>query len=383
MTDVGFDEALTFTRASTGTYYDAQGVLQTAAVDDKRLTHDPETGEALGLLIEEQRTNLLLWSEAFDDAEWVKDDVTVTAVTDGYSIIEGTGTQRHGVNEQRPALSGPVAGVFVVKYSGRHFQIATGDHGGQSYANFDLQNGVVSAQGGDYTGKIKLLSNGFYECSVVGPNASAASPYGFYGQLITDPVNSGFLESYTGDGVSGVIAKRAQLEAGAFPTSYIKTEDSLVTRAADNASVDTLKPWFDVSGHTWFCDFIFLGAANFSAVIGSNQNNLNPLYIGDLIGGFGVDFRDSGDSEARFSGVIPEAGNRYKVAVSVTESGKIIMAVDGNIEIDTQGSALTFSTNETYRILQRAFIRRTTAVMSSTTNIPGALSAIELKAITS
>ena len=53
-------QLVTFTRASNGTYTDSAGVLQTAATDVPRFDHDPTTGESLGLLVEEQRTNLLL-----------------------------------------------------------------------------------------------------------------------------------------------------------------------------------------------------------------------------------------------------------------------------------------------------------------------------------
>ena len=55
---VDFDDVVTLTRASSATYWDANGVLQTAAADEPRFDHDPVTGERLGLLREEQRTNL-------------------------------------------------------------------------------------------------------------------------------------------------------------------------------------------------------------------------------------------------------------------------------------------------------------------------------------
>lgn len=59
-----FADVFTFTRASTATYFDANKVMQTAAVDTPRLDHDPATGVALGLLIEESRTNGIIGSAA-------------------------------------------------------------------------------------------------------------------------------------------------------------------------------------------------------------------------------------------------------------------------------------------------------------------------------
>lgn len=59
-----FENLLNFERASVATYYDANGVLQTAAIDEPRLDHDPVTLEPLGLLIEEGRTNIILNSDS-------------------------------------------------------------------------------------------------------------------------------------------------------------------------------------------------------------------------------------------------------------------------------------------------------------------------------
>ena len=57
-----FSDIFTFTRSTTGTYFDANGVMQTAAINTPRFDHNPLTGEKLGLLIEEQRTNLVFRS---------------------------------------------------------------------------------------------------------------------------------------------------------------------------------------------------------------------------------------------------------------------------------------------------------------------------------
>lgn len=81
-----FDSRVVFTRASTGTYFDAAGVMQTAAVDEPRIDHDPFTGEVLGLLVEDARTNLLLNSAALSTQ-------AVTVAATAYTLsFYGTGT---------------------------------------------------------------------------------------------------------------------------------------------------------------------------------------------------------------------------------------------------------------------------------------------------
>ncbi|MDB5225383.1 MAG: endoglucanase [Candidatus Adlerbacteria bacterium] len=54
------------------TYWDASGVLRTAAANVLRLDHDPKTGENLGALIEESRINRLLYSNDYSQAWWTK-----------------------------------------------------------------------------------------------------------------------------------------------------------------------------------------------------------------------------------------------------------------------------------------------------------------------
>ena len=58
---------ITFTRSSTGTYVGSDGYIKTAAADEARFDYDPVTGESLGLLIEEQRTNFINYSENFEN----------------------------------------------------------------------------------------------------------------------------------------------------------------------------------------------------------------------------------------------------------------------------------------------------------------------------
>jgi len=68
-------QLVTHTRVGSGTFTDSAGTLQTAATNVPRFDHNPTTGESLGLLVEEARTNLLLNSGTLSTQS-----ATVTAV---------------------------------------------------------------------------------------------------------------------------------------------------------------------------------------------------------------------------------------------------------------------------------------------------------------
>jgi len=94
-------DLITFTRASSGTVVNAAGTLETVASNLPRLTHNPLTGESLGLLLEGQRTNLLL-----NSATLSTQNVTVTAVAHTLSFT-GTGT----VTLSGVSTAGPLVGT--------------------------------------------------------------------------------------------------------------------------------------------------------------------------------------------------------------------------------------------------------------------------------
>ncbi len=75
------------TRATTATYFDASGVLQTAASGAMRIDHDPATGVRLGMLREPARTNRALWCRDLTNAAWTATTATVAKDVVG---IDGT-----------------------------------------------------------------------------------------------------------------------------------------------------------------------------------------------------------------------------------------------------------------------------------------------------
>jgi hypothetical protein len=74
--------------------------------------------------------------------------------------------------------------------------------------------------------------------------------------------------TFVGDGTSGIYIWGAQLEAGAFATSYIPTVASQVTRAADSASMigNNFARWYNVNEGSVFTE------ADTSRVAGDSSN---------------------------------------------------------------------------------------------------------------
>jgi hypothetical protein len=118
------DSRVTFTRSSTATVINELGVLQVVASGVPRFDHDPVTGESLGLLMEESRTNLLL-----NSATLVTQNVTVTAVAYSLSFygagavtLSGTATGTvtgSGAYPSRSTLTfTPTAGTLTLTVSG-------------------------------------------------------------------------------------------------------------------------------------------------------------------------------------------------------------------------------------------------------------------------
>jgi hypothetical protein len=101
-------DIFTFTRATTATYFNSAGVLTTAAVDEPRIDYDPATLVCRGLLVEEERTNLILNSAVF-----ATQSVTVAAVWHTLSFYGNGSIALTGVASPEVSLVGSGASTRV------------------------------------------------------------------------------------------------------------------------------------------------------------------------------------------------------------------------------------------------------------------------------
>ena len=306
---------ITFTRASTATYFDSAGVLQSAAIDAPRLDYDPATLAAQGLLIEEARTNLLLqsgWAGATSGSPG--------AAPTSWGLGFGTGTVTTVVS----STAGPIASAVRFDYDNTErvfFDQAITVTSGTQYA-FSI---YVEALSGAVAGDVLTVTNGTTSGTV---NTFVTSPSvtGRYTLLFTANGNGTvFLRAGAGTtaaltGTGSITLSRPQCEAGAFPTSYIPTTTTALTRAADLASVNTLSPWFNASEGTIFCQgFTPPGLANFPAIgpalSDGTANNRMIAYV--FTNGFYGGATTSGVSQGNTTvNVTPTIGAQYRFATA-------------------------------------------------------------------
>ena len=229
-----------YTRASTGTYFNSSGVLTTAAINGPRFDHvyNGVSWVSKGLLIEEARTNLCTYSSDQLNAAWVPFNSTITASgetdpvggTSAFRIAETTtSNQRHmAYNAITPSASTFTYSVFAKAQERNWLQLISYDAPNLYYTWFNLSTGVVGTNAAGNTSTITPVGNGWYRCSVTRTVASAVIQY-----IQTGPANGDNNGAYAGDPTKGLLIYGAQVEIGAFPTSYIPTTTAAVTRSAD------------------------------------------------------------------------------------------------------------------------------------------------------
>ena len=269
-----FPGQITFTRASGATRFNSSGVLETVGNDVARLDFNPATLEAQGLLIEEQRTNLALRSEEFNNAVWSKPGSTITAnsttAPDGTVtadlMLETAVTTEHILFYTAAQTFTTVTQSFYVKPNGRtnvtlRFFFAINDWVttvfGLTGNGLITQSSAGSASNfSAVSGAITNVGNGWYRISMTATQPSR-STISCILDLCTTPtptLDSAGNFPYPGDVTKGVYVWGAQLEVGAFPTSYIPTTTTALTRSADVASVNTLTPWFNAAAGTLYAE---------------------------------------------------------------------------------------------------------------------------------
>ncbi len=259
------DPRITFTRASSGTFFDSNGAIQTAPVNTPRFDHDPLTGESLGLLIEEQRTNsirnnTMVGAVAGTPGTLPTNWFTFTSLTGLTQQIVGTGIE-NGITYIDYKLSGTTsgAGSYNLFLEALGQIVATSSQVWTSSGYFKLVTGSLTNISSIACGsQSRTAAGGFiaqYSTSFTADSTLKRSSN-------TTPALPATTERVVPVIIINVSAAAAiditlriglpQLERGAFATSVIPTTTAALTRAADIAAMTgtNFSSWYNASEGT-------------------------------------------------------------------------------------------------------------------------------------
>jgi len=285
-----------------------------AAYYGPRFDYDPVTLQPKGLLIEEQRTNLLQSTTAFNNAVygWYNNSGFYSTVTlndttgvDGAlsaAKLAATATSGNFLRNQSSGQSNNTVDTLSVymKKGNINFGVLRNlAITGSPYAWFNLNNGTVGTVQAGLTATITNAGNGWYRCSITGTTlASIVNNFIDIVPAATDNSQTVAIGDY-------IYIDRPQLENGAFPTSHIPTVASQVTRTADNATIQgsNFYSWYNQNEGSVYCqvsDIKNPSASIFALDDGTTNQRILNIFNGQTIQ---MAFRvvNGGTDQANFS----------------------------------------------------------------------------------
>lgn len=341
---------------STGTH------LATTSAAAYELPYEYDaSGNALGILVEEQRTNLERYSQQFDNAEWVVGNCSFSADTavapDGTTtadtLSENAATaarQVYGNNAAGALASGTVHTISrFVKPNGRNFVNLNLQGTANNYVSavFDVssantaatQTSVGASSGTLVSTRQEAFANGWYRVSLTASVGTSATPV-----FCSAPAGTGNtfttlgLISFAGNNSTALYVWGAQTEAGAFATSYIQTTSATVTRAGDNITLAASLFPVGTTGRSLMADVTGLpGTGTYTQDLCGLRNaaNINEVFHFYYSGGVTATFinRTGGVIDASAAAaVVPTNRNKIAHAISSNNYAAYVNAVSAGTD---------------------------------------------------
>jgi len=318
-----------------------------------RINYD-SNGENGHWLLEPTSTNLITYSEDFNDSSWNLDFAasyitrTPNAATSPSGENNATKIIANDVSRDpnnsyigaSTSASAPyTASIFAKKGEYDYLVLGVGSYGGGYYAIFNLSNGTISTSptASGTTASIEDYGNGWFRCIIATTNTSGSEI------LFTTPSVDGTLTTDYTNTTNGVYVWGAQLEELSYATSYIPTlTGSTETRATETATGAGSADLINSTEGVLYAEIAALaddGTYRYSISDGTNNNN---IYI--ELGSSNI------SAVGRLSGV-----NQFALSSSqtITNTNKIALKYKANdfalwingteVAIDTSGS--TYSAN--------------------------------------
>jgi len=274
---------MTFSRATTATRDNSSGLVELVGNNIPRLEY---YGSCPSILLEPQRTNLLTYSEMFADVIWLKPNSTISAnvTTSPDGTLTADRFSANGINATHQ-LTQSITFTTATNYTFSMYAKADTNNfiqlvlpgavfGVNAWANFNVLNGTIGTVGSASTANIVNVGNGWFRCSITAP-ATVTILSTIIANIVTSSTS---IRSEANTLTTSLFIWGAQLEVGAYITSYIPTTATVLTRNADIISIDNIytNGLIISAGGTWFVEL----DNNFSLVRDSASNGLS---LGDVI----------------------------------------------------------------------------------------------------
>ena len=292
--------------------------------------------------MEESRTNLFTESEELsskghsmniDDNVAIAPDRTQTA-----SFCKPTtASVEHYIDDANVTAGTDYAvSCFAKQGPGDYLLAFRGSGIGGDAPRFNLATGTIDNEGASSAWsdtKIEDVGNGWYRCSSIG-NPNSTTPLRF--QIS----RSDGAHSFAGDGTSGLYIWGCQIEQASFPTSYIKTTGSTVTRSADVASIPVADFGFNADAGSLLAEAkLLIKDISYKTVANLNTNGSNRIRLisSGTVDIIQAEITDGGVTQVSISESITE-GSAFKGIITYKENNSS-SSVNGSVEaIDTARS---------------------------------------------
>jgi len=358
------------TRNGTATYVQSDGTVATQSALLTRTDH--WISGQRGRLFEPSRTNSFTNSGDMDGSGWagIRTDYSQgddAPISGQYFLnCEANATNANGSAAAIQVTSSLAAGtytqsVFVkVGPTDPGFLVIrptdNADFNNRARAWFDVANGTaetVESPGTNFTSAtsgIEDIGGGVYRCWIT---------------FTTDATLTISARYYVVDADAGLTTTSgkdiqvwgAQFEAGAFPTTYIPTTTTAVTRLADRASCALSDIAFDAAGGSIFIEgraYYTMGGSGFNRIFdindGTSNNSIQLLAreSGNQIGLYVVNGGTNVCTElmSYTSGAYFKASIRYKLDDSVLSLGGSDSGADTSVAIPLALATLDWQTSE-------------------------------------
>lgn len=326
------DPRITFARASTASFYDTDGILKTAALGVPRFDHNPVTGESLGLLIEGQATNLLTYSEQFDNAAWTKQNCTVAANT----VVAPDGTISADTLTVGPTGYAPITrgGITITANTAQTISLYVKAGTGTSFT-LTLANASLSS---GYSTVFNLSTGTVTSLTPTGTASSGASTItpvgnGWFRATLTAIIDTSTtaarIDILFGLGLTAYLWG-AQFESNNFASSYIPTVASQVTRSADSASMtgSNFSSWYRADEGSLFARTTVSGYSSTNPDVIALSQSTNP----------------SGNAISMF---LASAGPNYRANITASSVNQLLQNCVYAAEINNDISfCIAYKTND-------------------------------------